>query len=820
MIIAAQLALLLALVRGFRIENPAFLRVLALCFGGFLLHFWLPVSLRLPGFVVVSLAGIFLLFGPADGGWMLAFGGVLIGVAHIPIRFALRVPLIAGLAVLLALMRGGRIDGPWPSTIWPIFGSMFMFRLIGYLYDLKNRSTKFGPWRALGYFFMLPNLCFPLFPVVDYKTFVASHDAVGRAETSQAGVNAIFRGLTQLLLYRLVYQHLTLDATMIESASQAALYLVRPYLLYLKISGSFHVIVGMLQIYGFSLPRTNYNYFLASSFTDYWRRINIYWKEFIQKIFFNPVYFRLSRMMSPTRALVLATLIAFVATWSLHSYQWFWIRNSFPIVWQDIVFWSFMGFVVLLNMLWESKFGRRRSLKPPPRTWGSETTLALRTIATFGLICGSWAVWSVQSWGELQIMAEHLIQPGVRDLVWIFLGMTGLGLAAVLFDRWDAGGLARPKDRVALSLGPIDLRWTTIRVSTATLALLFLAYAPLLLRFDSALAAVVDELKNPLRLSGMDAQALDRGYYEDLTDVARFNPELAELYSERPADWERCWALQRTGRFPTHQLLPSRRVAFKGSMMGTNAFAMRDREYTQRKPANTYRIAMHGASHAMGTGVKDDQSFENLAEDRLNAVTRSDAARVEILNFSVAGYGPLARLYDLERRILDFEPDALLLIGINDIHWAAKELLIGVSGSYELPWPELYEMAEAWGFDASTNATVAEARMRPHRAELLGWVYTRILEICEKNGMTCYLAALPQPRQEADEAMVDLKKQLSVAEDVGIVPIDLLDAYGDGPRYDHLHLAKWDRHPNAEGHRLIGDRLVAALAPYLGRVAY
>ena len=48
---------------------------------------------------------------------------------------------------------------------------MFMFRLLVYLYDVKYNAATFSPSRAAGYFFMIPNACFPLFPIVDYKTF-------------------------------------------------------------------------------------------------------------------------------------------------------------------------------------------------------------------------------------------------------------------------------------------------------------------------------------------------------------------------------------------------------------------------------------------------------------------------------------------------------------------------------------------------------------------------------------------------------------------------------------------------------------------------
>jgi hypothetical protein len=39
------------------------------------------------------------------------------------------------------------------------------------------------------------------------------------------------------------------------------------------------------------------------------------------------------------------------------------------------------------------------------------------------------------------------------------------------------------------------------------------------------------------RLSDREAALLQRGYYEDLTGVNRFNSQLWEIYSKRPSDW-------------------------------------------------------------------------------------------------------------------------------------------------------------------------------------------------------------------------------------------------------------------------------------------
>src|SRR5205085_4182745 len=89
---------------------------------------------------------------------------------------------------------------------WVILGSMLMFRIIVYLYDLKNRNAEFGLFRGMAYFFMLPNVCFPFFPIVDYKTFVRSHFAASPIRIYQVGLRWILRGVIHLLLARVVIQ--------------------------------------------------------------------------------------------------------------------------------------------------------------------------------------------------------------------------------------------------------------------------------------------------------------------------------------------------------------------------------------------------------------------------------------------------------------------------------------------------------------------------------------------------------------------------------------------------------------------------------------
>ena len=256
---------------------------------------------------------------------------------------------------------------------------MFMFRLISYLYDLKHDPGLASIPRSLSYFFLLPNVCFPLFPVVDFKTFCRQYYNDDRHRIYMVGVQWIFRGVVQLILYRLVYHVLVLEPASVETIADLGQYLLWPYLLYLRVSGMFHIVVGILHLFGFNLPETHHSYFLASSFTDFWRRINIYWKDFMMKVFYYPAYFAL-RKRGETMALVLSTLVVFAVTWALHSYQTFWIQGSFLLAWNDVLFWTLLAALVVVNALHEWRRGRQRRLTDRALPWRDTLRSAAATV--------------------------------------------------------------------------------------------------------------------------------------------------------------------------------------------------------------------------------------------------------------------------------------------------------------------------------------------------------------------------------------------------------------------------------------------------------
>ena len=396
--ILAHLGLMYAVFKQFRVEGRAFQMLVAFALAALPVHYLLPYRWKKPFFVAISIAGMGWVFGAETSVWVLALAPLLIGVCYLPIAWFGRAALMACLAFACALARPENVATAIPDNVWPVLATMFMFRMVIYLYELKHAKKPETLVDTLSYFFLLPNYCFLHFPVIDYRTFQRGYFAKDIHATQRAGLQMMFRGTVHLLLYRLVYHELLIPADEVRGAASLALFLAGNYLLYLRVSGQFHMACGMLHLFGYQLPETHHHYLLATSFTDYWRRINIYWKDFMVRLVFNPVVFRLKHWPRAA-ALAAATVVVFLTTWALHAYQSFWLRGTWGLSKPDALFWGILGGLVLVNVQLDARRPAGRSLRNAPHSPGQLAIRALKTIATFTTIALLWSLWSSPSVG-------------------------------------------------------------------------------------------------------------------------------------------------------------------------------------------------------------------------------------------------------------------------------------------------------------------------------------------------------------------------------------------------------------------------------------
>jgi hypothetical protein len=811
--VLVQLLAIVIVLRQFQIESSAFREVAVLAFAGFAVHYFLPQRFRLPFFAGLSVAAAILVLGFANGLWLLGFGFTLLGICHLPLPLGARIALLCGVGLLAAAAKLEWIPGPWSQAIWPILASMFMFRIVVYLYDMRHEKPSFA--RSISYFFMLPNVCFPMFPVVDYKGFRRTYYDTGEHQIYQTGVDWMVRGIVHLILYRAIYFYWTLSPGDVVDPDTLTQYLVANFLLYLRISGDFHLITGMLHLFGFNLTPTHHLYCLSSSFTDFWRRINIYWKDFMMKIFYYPLFFRL-RKHGEVTAIVAATMIVFVLTWLLHSYQWFWLRGDFPIIWQDAVFWMGLAILVVFGAVREFKHGRSRTLGTSQESRRDMVVRGLRTVGIFLAICVLWSIWTSESivhWVSIwSFLWQGIPESGSPFPVLLALICMAVFIAAIAFGR-ESG---------AAQFMTLGNGFKVPRATVETVVMLGLIAPIGLPQVYTHLGADAANLIVSMRSGGLsraDAAALERGYYEGLTRVNRFNSQLWEVYMHRPAG-----GLMEVGGsgltrlrddFLQTELARGFRSETKHGSIQTNQWGMRDGAYPMEPAANVVRGVILGYSTVMGWGVEQHETFEAVLEDRVNRrLPEISDQRFELLNVSAPGYRPPQQVMALEEA-LKFSPDVVFYTAAGREQWNTINFLAEiVAKGVEVPYPDLVALLAEAGVAQDMSEPEILQRLKPHEEALLAWAYRGIVERCEAHGIRPVWIYLPPLFPTAGEPE-ERGRARELAQAAGFVIVDLTGVF-DGRDPAGLSLEEWDRHPNAEAHVMIATLLYEAMEEHPG----
>jgi D-alanyl-lipoteichoic acid acyltransferase DltB (MBOAT superfamily) len=794
-----QLGLIILVARTFTLESTAFQRLLFLATGGFLVHAILPLRYRQTWFILLSLAGIGVVFGIEGGLWLIGIGLLLIAIARLPISWWVRVGLLVLAAGGLAVMRAGILPAPFSLAVWPILASMFMFRLGVYMRRLRHTPARATLPRTLAYFFMLPNIAFPLFPVVDFKLFDTGYFNSDRWVIYQTGARWIVRGLFHRVLYRIVYYYLAAAPAELQNLGDLLKYVSATYLIYLRVSGQFHIIVGILRLFGWNLPEGNHLYFLSSGCTDFWRRINIYWKDFMMKLVYFPSFFRL-RKRGNTPALIIATIVVFLVTWLLHSYQWFWVRGDFPLTPTDALFWGTLGTCMMIQMLRETR--KPRQAAQAKVAWSLKRGVV--TVGFFWAMSALWALWdshSIAEYFSIWSVARHADTTSIVTAI-------GLVVVGVAIAGWPWGVAAIGGEGRAKAFWRRD----DVQGAAVCAGLLLVAQPSITGLLGPRTGGFVQSLREN-RLNERDAASMHRGYYEQINVGGGLaGAQLEEVNEERPADWvslTQTKMYRELNNFLGADLVPSTEMVFKGEHFRTNSLGMRDREYTREKAAKTYRIVLLGPSDFMGAGVSDSQTFDELLENRLNReLSPRTGLKYEILNLSVVGYSLLQQMEMLSERGMGYDPDLVIAAfhPISEARFSFQRLANVARYGIPNPYPDLVAIVDSAGVDSGTVQADAFRRLKPYGRRLLEWSLTRMDSMTTARGIPIALVVRDMPAEHS--ALPD--STLDFARQLGYDIIDIRDVYA-GQDPSTLLLASYDKHPNAKGHRLIAERLFTEL---------
>jgi hypothetical protein len=321
--------------------------------------------------------------------------------------------------------------------------------------------------------------------------------------------------------------------------------------------------------------------------------------------------------------------------------------------------------------------------------------------------------------------------------------------------------------------------------------------------------------------------------------------QLWSVQAQRPARWV---PLNLTGAYHVRNdfrngaLRPGASVTFLDQPLTTNAWGMRDRDRATAKPEGTYRIALLGPSHVMGSGVADGETFAAFLEALLNADLASwggaeqPVHRYEVLNFGVAGYSLLDQLALLEEGALAFQPDAVFITDSPGLRLSVVDHLLGaLSRRVDIPYPELEELIrptgvlalseegipvpfdflrallEGAGVETRMPGREAALRLRPEGSAIVRWTLAKIADVVRAHGAVPVFVALDNVREAPFGPVRALP--LEGAADAGFLVFDLFDLWQDRDRAA-LQIAPWDEHPNAAGHRLIAERLLELMGQH------
>ncbi|MEQ8705800.1 MAG: hypothetical protein RIC19_17870 [Phaeodactylibacter sp.] len=777
---------------------------------GFAIHALLPLAYRLRFFFFLTVAAVFQLFGWKDGSALLIIGLGLWSIVKLPlsVRQRTRIAVVAAI-VLAALLATGYMPA-FSGPVIPVVGSIFMFRMILYLYEQRFQQKPQSVWMDLNYFFLLPNLIFFIFPVVDYKTFTSRHYAKPAFETYRKGIIWMINGVIHLLLYRIIYYYLIPAPSEILNIYDLLQFLAASYALIVRLAGIFHFSAGVICLFGFDLPPTFNHYFFAQSFSDLWRRINIYWRDFIMKVFYYPVYFKIKHL-GPIRAMFITVLIIFVINWFLHGYQWFWIRGQFPLTIQDAVFWGVFGIAVALNSIVQARTRKKRLDKDQFYPAHAIRT-SLNVLGIFLFMAVLWSFWTtndIREWWQMMLIVKTI---SLVQLVNLILGLMvlitlGTGIQYLEFSR-------HRHNRFSF-FSPAR----TLFASTSVVAVLaVLAMPGIHPKVDELLATDTTPIIKT-KLNAADQENLFKGYYETL--LPNNNPmanQIESLKAQMPDSWKPLRALKgmvQVDDIRLKELRPNLDLLFKEAPFTTNAFGMHAPEITPEKAPGTFRVGLLGGSIELGGGVPLEQNMAQVAEAILNRKTSGSNRTFEVLNFAVTGYHLPEQVKVTELFAKQFDIDALVFTAHTDeLRRLKRSLYKVVEEGHQKNYPELDAIIHKADAEKTATRGEFERRIDPFLPEIYEWGLQAISRYCQANEITPVWAYVFVPDSEA-RPEEEFSALTEIAKSQGFRVTNLYPYIADLKEED-LMLAPWDSHLSAEAHRRYGEGLAESLAKIIG----
>jgi lysophospholipase L1-like esterase len=270
-----------------------------------------------------------------------------------------------------------------------------------------------------------------------------------------------------------------------------------------------------------------------------------------------------------------------------------------------------------------------------------------------------------------------------------------------------------------------------------------------------------------------------------------------------------------------YELVPNLDTTSREMHIRTNSIGQRDDEPLPGDAPGLWRIAALGDSITFAFHVEPEEGFASLLERRLNDTPLCPGRRADIVNFGVSGYSTPDEVAQFAAKGLPLGPDLVLLeYCLNDPETEPIQ-----------PLPRFFARTEWWERSAllrwigqtwrrrQMSAAPGEDYMQAlHRRDHPGWravegAFAELRGLVEPRGIPVVVAIFPMltPKAWPNYPYESVHAQVAeLARANGFLAVDLFPLFA-GRTLAEVAVSDDDPHPNALGHQLAADGILAFL---------
>ena len=779
------LCLLFFIIKQFKIESNSGINSLPLfLIPAYLLYVMAPVRFKPAVYVALFISCAYFAFGWLSGSVLILLLLIPFLLFSIPVTWNCKLLLLILFVCGMVLLRFDLLYMPSVNLVMPFAASILIFRVILLLYETKYASLHTNHWLNLAYIFSFNHLFFLLGPVVDYKVFVRSFQGANSRENTNRALWFLYSGVFLFVLHRISTALFAFDA--VTNLNTLLPFLVGNYLVVLKIVATLTFSVGCITLFGFQLPNPFGLFLFADSFKSYWRKVNVYWREFMMKLVYYPVYFELRK--KNRYAFFIALLSTFMFSWFFHWYQKTWITGIVSSSVTDFLFWLALGLLVAIT---SSAQDVSMDNQQSEKTFAKNILKSLRVLLVFSVMSVLWLLWKSESLSEFFFILSKGANVDLAE---------GLKIACVI--------LVSILTFTSLSFFLPKQKTESIKQEHGTYVIILLLTTILLLQFfyrNTESPKWLSVITNPEKVGTQEQEKNEAGYYESIMNTGA-NWEISLKRSRRFNSLDEITV--RTNDLLLQKFAPNKLLVYNEHVITTNSFGLRDKEYALAKPDSAFRICLLGTSYELGMGVSDTEVFESIAEQKLNATNPNQ--KIEMLNFSMGGYCVVQQFELMQKIVPTYKPDEIILFAHTDELRRFNNFFCRyIKNGTDLKYDFLKKIKLEAGANQHQSRMEIKERLFPFMPAITAFCYKGIIDQCKKQNIKPVWVFLPTTSDLLTPQKIDEVRTLAV--NAGFETYVLNNAYSNA-KGRNITMSETDTHPNKLGHFLIAQSFYNLLA--------